>query len=85
MFPGKFMNFSEAATEGVLRKKLYLKTLQYSQERFQKQTPTQEFSSAYCKIFENTFFEEHLPTTASDFFKQLQNSGEQWLLYLLFY
>ena len=31
-FPGKFMNFSEAATGGVLWKKLFLKISQYSQE-----------------------------------------------------
>ena len=31
-FPGKFMNFSEEATKGVLRKKLFLKFSQYSQE-----------------------------------------------------
>ena len=41
------------------------------------------FSSEYCDIFKNTYFEEHLLTTASDFLKQLQNSGEQWLLYWL--
>ena len=38
------------------------------------------------KMFKNTFFEEHLLTTASDFLKQLQNRGEQQLfLYWLFY
>ena len=31
VFPGKFMHFSEAATGGVLWKKLVLKILQYSQ------------------------------------------------------
>ena len=31
-FPGKFMNFSEAATGGVLWKKLFSKISQYSQE-----------------------------------------------------
>ena len=41
------------------------------------------FSSEYCDIFKNTYFEEHVLTTASDFLKQLQNSGEQWLLYWL--
>ena len=38
------------------------------------------FSSEYCKIFKNTCFLEHLLTTASDFLKQLQSSGEQLLL-----
>ena len=41
------------------------------------------FSSEYCEIFKNTYFEEHLLTAASDFLKQLQNSGEQLLLYWL--
>ena len=39
------------------------------------------FSSEYCEIFKNTYFEENLLTAASDFLKQLQNSGEQQLLY----
>ena len=29
------------------------------------ETPKQEFSSEYYKIFKNTFFEEHLQTSAS--------------------
>ena len=43
------------------------------------------FSSEYCKIFKNTKFKEHLLTATSDFLKQLQNSGEQLLLYWLFF
>ena len=39
------------------------------------------FSSEYCKILKNTYFEEHMLTAASDFLKQLQNSSEQLLLY----
>ena len=42
------------------------------------------FSSEYCKIFKNIYFEEHLLTAASDFLKQLQDSGEKLLLYCLF-
>ena len=41
---------------------------------FIKETPIQE-------IFKNTNFEEHLLTAASDFLKQLPNTGEQLLLY----
>ena len=37
-FPGKFMNFSEAATGGVLWKKLFLKISQYSQENCRPST-----------------------------------------------
>ena len=29
----------------------------------------QVFSSEYCEIFTNIYFEGHLPTTAADFFK----------------
>ena len=31
---------------------------------FLKETPTQVFSREICEIFENTYFEEHLQTTA---------------------
>ena len=51
---------SEAATRGVLWKKLFLKLSQ-------KDTPTQVFSSEYCETFENTYFEEHLRTAASGY------------------
>ena len=34
---------------------------------FIKKTPTQFFSDEICKIVKNTYFEEHLQTTASDF------------------
>ena len=37
------------------------------------------FSSEYCEIFKNTYFEEHLLTAASDL-EQLQKSDEQLLL-----
>ena len=43
------------------------------------------FFSAYCEIFKNTYFEEHLRTAACDFLKQLQDSGEQLLLYNSFF
>ena len=36
-------------------------------------------------IVKNTYFEEHLLMAASDFLKQLQNRGEELLLYWLFY
>ena len=38
MFFWEFMNFSEAATGGVLWKKLFLKILQYSQESYRAAT-----------------------------------------------
>ena len=85
----EFMNFSEAAIRGVLWKKLFLKILQYSKESCRPATLLKTDSNAdvfseYCKIFKNIYFEEHLLTTASDFLKQLQNRGEQLLLYWLF-
>ena len=43
------------------------------------------FSSEYCKMFKDTYFEEHLLKTASDFLKKLQNSVEQLLLCWLFF
>ena len=35
-------------------------------------TPTHAFSCEYCEFFENTYFAEHLQTTASDFSRALQ-------------
>ena len=34
------------------------------------------FYSEYYKIYKSTYFEEHLLTAASDFLKQLENTGE---------
>ena len=34
------------------------------QERYLKETPIQVFSCEYCKIFKNTYFEEHLQMAA---------------------
>ena len=81
------MNFSEAATGGVLIKKAVLKIFGKIHRNvaglqlFNKETPTQMFSSEYCDIFKNTYFEGHLLKAVSDFLKQLQNSGQQLLLY----
>ena len=50
-------------------KKAVLKMLVYWKESCRpvtllKETPTQIFSSEYCKLFKNTYFEEHLLTAA---------------------
>ena len=67
-FPEKFMNFSEAASGGVLLKKLLLKI---SQESWRPATfLTRDFISY------NTFFVEYLLTAASNFLKQLQKTGQ---------
>ena len=39
---------------------IYLKNL-----AAKKETPAQVFSYEYCKMFKNTYFEEHLRTAAS--------------------
>ena len=49
---------SEAVTGRRFIKKLFLKT-------FTKQILTKVFSSEFCEIFKNTYFIEHLRTTAS--------------------
>ena len=67
--------YPEAATGGVLLKKVFLKKSQNSQGNtwiehlsyysseacsfIKKETPTQVFSSEICEIFKNTFFTEH--------------------------
>ena len=74
----EFHDFTEAATRDVLQKKVLLKILQYSQKTpvleslcrpsslqlYQKETSTLMFSCEYCENFENTYFKEHLRTTA---------------------
>ena len=45
-------------------------------ELIEKETLTQLFSSEYCEFLKNTYLEEHLLMSASDFSKQLQNAGE---------
>ena len=71
----------EAATKGVLCKKLFLEISQNSQENtcarvsflikmqacnfIRKETLTQAFSGEFCEISENTFFAEHVWSTAS--------------------
>ena len=69
----------EAATKSVLCKKKFLEISQNSQENsctrvsflikaynfIKKETLAQVFSCEFCEIFKNTFFTEHLWTTAS--------------------
>ena len=55
--------------------------MQYSQESCKAATlleadsNTGVFSSEYCKVFKNTYFEEHLLTAAFDFLKK---ATEHW-------
>ena len=56
---------TEAATRGVLWKKMFLKISQNSTCNFiEKEALAQVFSCEFCKISKNTFFTEHLRTTA---------------------
>ena len=48
---------------------------------YQKETPTEMFSSEYCEILMNAYFKKPLLTAAYDVYKQLQSYGEQFLLY----
>ena len=59
----------EAATRGVLCKKVFLEISQNSlvfSNFIQKEPLTQVFSCEFCEISKNTFFTEHLWTTASN-------------------
>ena len=56
--------FQKQPSELFYEKKLFFKISQY-----QKETPTLAFSPEYCENLKNTFFEEHLLTAASHFFK----------------
>ena len=40
---------------------------------YYKETPTQVFSCDFCKIFQNSYFEEHMQTTTSDSYKASVN------------
>ena len=66
---------TEAATRGVLWKKVFLEISQNSQENtctrvsffnfIKKEALAQVFSCEFCKISKNTYFTEHLWSTAS--------------------
>ena len=59
-FPGKFMNFSEAATEGVLWKKVFLKFWHYSQETCRPATLLKRGSNAGASFWILRNFAKHL-------------------------
>ena len=90
-FPGKFINFFWSNHQNCFMKKGVLKDFCNIHRKvaelqpYQEETPTRMFSSEYCKIFKNTYFEEHLLKAASDFSRQQQNSSEQLLLYSLLF
>ena len=70
------ISFSEAATGGVLKEKVFLEMLQDSQENTCARVSVlpapetqvaQVLSCEFCEISKNTFFTEHLWTTVSPF------------------
>ena len=74
LFSSTISSITEAATGGVLYKKVFLKLLQNSQENtcvsvsacnfIIKETLAQVFSYEFCKILKNIFFTEHHLATA---------------------
>ena len=75
-----YHNIRKQPPEVFLKKKMFWKISRNSQENtcdrasfliklqtnfIKKETLTQVFSFEFCEIFKNTFFTEHLPTTAS--------------------
>ena len=81
MLKNKIVKEAEAATRGDLLKKALLKNFTILTGKHlcwsffliklqalrlhEKEIPTQVFSCEYCEIFKDTYFEEHLRTTAS--------------------
>ena len=75
-YSNKFcMASPEAVVQRCSVKKLLLKFAQHSQENTCVGAPIQMFSYEFCKIFKNTYFEEHLCTTAS--VSQIIHSSKQ--------
>ena len=68
-FPRKFMDFSEAATGGVLWKKLFLKILQFSQESCRPATLLKTHSNTGAFLWILRKFQEHL----------FQRTSAQWV------
>ena len=84
---GIVIYYTEAATRGVPLKKMFLEISQNSQENncarvssliklqacsfIKKETLAQVFSCKFFEISKNTFFTEHIWTTASDYEKSI--------------
>ena len=47
----------------------------WSNSYIRKKAAAQVFSSEFCEIFKNTYYTEHLPTTASELIFQLRKSS----------
>ena len=90
--PNKPLNLyiPEAATGGVLQKKMFLKISQNPHQNtcarvsifcnfIKKETLAQVLSCEFCESFKNTFFTEHLRTTASSILKVAETV--LWLMF----
>ena len=60
-------NFAIFRGKHLLRSFFLIKLQVWSPVIVLRETPIQVFPCEYCKIFRNTYFEEHLRTTASAF------------------
>ena len=84
MFSGEIYDFFRSNHQRCFTKKSVLKNFALFTGKLQTcnfiKKKTQVFSSEYCEIFNNTYFEELVLRAAFDFLKQLQNIGEQLLL-----
>ena len=81
MLSWEIYEFFRSSYPGVLWEKAVLKKIC----NIHRNVGGLQLYSEYCKIFKNIYFEEHLLTVTSDILKQLQNSGDQLLLYWLFF
>ena len=85
MFPLEIYEFFRSSHWKCFMKKAFLKTFVIHRkvadlQLHLKETPTEVFSSEYCEIFKNTYFEESLLAATSEFLKQKLQSTHQLLL-----
>ena len=72
--PLLYQSDKSSSQRSLWKKKLFVKTLQYSQENAcvevsatsLKKTQTQIFSCEYCEISKSTYFQEHLHAAISE-------------------
>ena len=77
MLQNSYTKSSEAATRGVLSKKVF-----QAYNFIKKVTLVQIFSCQFCKTSKNTFFTEHLWTTTSESLKKISKNHKQQIYIL---
>ena len=77
MWKEVYNNFTNFTGKHLCWSLFLIKLLAFRPGTLFKETPTPVFSSEICKIFKNTYFEEHLRTTASVFSKFWENELTQ--------